>query len=564
MLIRLEINNFAVISESVFEPGKGLNVISGETGAGKSLLIDAIDLILGSKASRNLIRTGEDFAYVEAVFDISGVRDQGFYDILKDSGIETEDDILVVSRKVSRDGKSIARINSRTVVLSVLKAISAFLVNIHGQHDTQAIFDESSHVGLLDSFAGSDIEPYRRSYQELLKKYKDIVIEIRNLSLQPGSRDGHKEYLEYAIKEITEAALSDDEEETLTELNRKYKQMESDLAILSEADELLSSEDGSGYTVADRIRTCASLMEKLALKDESYRDIAERLKALSEDSADLSSRVGDLASSSDYSKEKADEVTARLGLIYDLKSKYGCKDVAEINAFCNNARDELSNMKDSSKRIAELRKMRSLVEADLLKAAEDLTSKRRIAADDLSSRITEQLRDLEIPRAEFDVAFVRRSKDRFFASHGIDDVVFMFTANPGEEPKVLSSTASGGEASRIMLAIKCILSEADMIPTLIFDEIDTGVSGKAAHSIAGKLRLISSGHQVLCVTHTAQIAAAADSNYLISKEVVDEKTISRVTLLDREGKEKEVSRLLSGTDSVESVDLAKKLMEDFR
>ncbi|MCR5529962.1 MAG: DNA repair protein RecN [Saccharofermentans sp.] len=563
MLIRLEINNFAVISESVFEPKKGLNVISGETGAGKSLLIDAIGLILGSKASKNLIRTGEDFAYVEAVFDISEVKDQNFYDILKDSGIDTEDDILVVSRKVSRDGKSIARVNSRTVVLSVLKAISAFLVNIHGQHDTQAIFDESSHVGLLDSFAGSDIEPYERSYQELLKKYKDIVIEMRNLSLQPGARDGRKEYLEYAIKEISEASLSNDEEESLTELNRRYKQMESDLTVLGEADELLNSEDGSGYTVADRIRTCASLMEKLALKDESYKDIAERLKTLAEESADLSSGVGDLASSSDYSKDKADEVTSRLGLIYDLKSKYGCKDVAEINAFCNNARDELSNMKDSSKRIAELRKIRSTVEGDLLKAAEELTDKRRIAAADLSSKITEQLRDLEIPRAEFDVAFKRRSKDRFFASHGIDDVIFMFTANPGEEPKVLSSTASGGEASRIMLAIKCILSDADMIPTLIFDEIDTGVSGKAAHSIAGKLKLISSKHQVLCVTHTAQIAAAADSNFLISKKVVDEKTISEVSLLDKEGKEKEVSRLLSGTDSSESVDLAKKLVEDF-
>lgn len=563
MLTRLEIDNFAVISESVFEPGKGLNVISGETGAGKSLLIDAIDLILGSKASKNLIRTGEDYAYVEAVFDISGHKDQALTDILADSGIDVEDDTLVISRKVSRDGKSIARINQRTVVLSVLKAISAYLVNIHGQHDTQAIFDESSHVSLLDSFGKAKIEPYTKRYTELLKAYKDIVLEIRDLSLLPESKSGRKEYLEYAVKEISEANLDDEEEEKLTELNKKYKRIESDLTVLSEADEMLNQEDSSGYAVADRIRSCSALIEKLALKDESYKEISERLKALTEEAADLASSVNDMANSVDYSKEKADEVTSRLSLIYDLKSKYACASVADIKKFCSDAMDELENMKDSTKRLSELRKARAGAEADLLKAAEELTEVRREVADALSVKITEQLRDLEIPRAEFGVEFKRRSKDRFFASYGIDDVIFMFTANPGEEPKPLSSTASGGEASRIMLAVKCILSSADMIPTLIFDEIDTGVSGKAAGAIAGKLRMLSGDHQVLCVTHTAHIAAAADNNYLISKDVVEGKTISTVEHLDTSGKEKEVSRLLSGTDSAESVGLAKKLVEEF-
>ena len=563
MLTRLEIDNFAVISESVFEPGRGLNVISGETGAGKSLLIDAIDLILGSKASKNLIRTGEDYAYVEAVFDISEVKDQALKDILTDSGIEAEDDTLVISRKVSKDGKSIARINQRTVVLSVLKAISAYLVNIHGQHDTQAIFDESSHVSLLDSFGKAQIDPYTKRYTELLKAYKDIVLEIRDLSLLPESKNGRKEYLEYAVKEISEANLDDEEEEKLNELNKKYKRIEADLTVLTEADEMLNQEDSSGYAVADRIRSCSSLIEKLALKDESYKEISERLKALTEEAADLASSVNDMATSVDYSKEKADEVTSRLSLIYDLKSKYACASVADIKKFCLDAMDELENMKDSTKRLSELRKARTAAEADLLKAAEELTAKRREVAASLSEKITEQLRDLEIPRAEFAVNFKRRSKDRFFASYGIDDVSFMFTANPGEEPKPLSSTASGGEASRIMLAVKCILSSADMIPTLIFDEIDTGVSGKAAGAIAGKLRMLSKDHQVLCVTHTAHIAAASDNNYLISKDVVEGKTISSVEYLNKEGKEKEVSRLLSGTDSAESIGLAKKLVEEF-
>lgn len=563
MLTRLEINNFAVISESIFEPNEGLNVISGETGAGKSLLIDAIDLILGGKASKNLIRTGEDYAYVEAVFDISSIRDQSLDDILKDSGIDAEDGMLVISRKVQRDGKSIARINQRTVVLSVLKAISAYLVNIHGQHDTQAIFDESSHVALLDSFGKGRIEPYAVKYTELLKEYKSIVLQIRDLSLQPSSKNGRKEYLEYAIKEINDAAFADDEEEQLTELNRKFKRIESDLGLLTEADELLSGEDDSGYSVSDRIRSASVLCEKLASKDDSYRDIADKLKALAEESAELSSRVNDLATSVDYSKEKADEVTARLGLIYDLKAKYSCATLADVLKFARDAADELETMKDSSRKLAELRKVRSEAEGKLLDASEALTAIRKEVGEDLSSRIIEQLRDLEIPSAEFKVNFVRRSKDRFFASYGIDDVVFMFTANPGEEPKPLSSTASGGEASRIMLAVKCILSDADMIPTLIFDEIDTGVSGKAAGAIAGKLRMLSDNHQVLCVTHTAHIAAAADHNYLISKGVVEDKTVSSILKLDTAGKEKEVSRLLSGTTSAESVGLAKKLMEEF-
>ncbi len=563
MLTRLEINNFAVISESIFEPNEGLNVISGETGAGKSLLIDAIDLILGGKASKNLIRTGEDYAYVEAVFDISSIRDQSLDDILKDSGIDAEEGMLVISRKVQRDGKSIARINQRTVVLSVLKAISAYLVNIHGQHDTQAIFDESSHVALLDSFGKGRIEPYAVKYTELLKEYKSIVLQIRDLSLQPSSKNGRKEYLEYAIKEINDAAFADDEEEQLTELNRKFKRIESDLGLLTEADELLSGEDDSGYSVSDRIRSASVLCEKLASKDDSYRDIADKLKALAEESAELSSRVNDLATSVDYSKEKADEVTARLGLIYDLKAKYSCATLADVLKFARDAADELETMKDSSRKLAELRKVRSEAEGKLLDASEALTAIRKEVGEDLSSKIIEQLRDLEIPSAEFKVNFVRRSKDRFFASYGIDDVVFMFTANPGEEPKPLSSTASGGEASRIMLAVKCILSDADMIPTLIFDEIDTGVSGKAAGAIAGKLRMLSDNHQVLCVTHTAHIAAAADHNYLISKGVVEDKTVSSILKLDTAGKEKEVSRLLSGTTSAESVGLAKKLMEEF-
>ena len=563
MLIRLEINNFAVISGAVLEPGGGLNAISGETGAGKSLLIDAIDLILGGKASKNLIRTGEDTAYVEAVFDISGLDNSQLLEILNDSGIDIEDDQLIISRRISRDGKSIARVNGRTVVLAVLKAISAFLVNIHGQHDTQKIFDESSHVDLLDRFGGADLLPFISSYEKLLSKYKEIVLDIRRLSAMPGSMDARKEYLINAVKEISDASFAQDEEDKLTSENRRFKMLEKNASILSEADELINSEDGSGYNVIDRIKTCASSIEKLANNDDEYKDIADKLRSLLADAENVSAELSDIAQGSSFSQEQADAVTKRLGLLYDLKAKYSCTTVDELNSFRFKAEDELNDLKESGEMLAVLRKERAKAEAELLDAAERLTFERRKCAERLSVEITEQLKDLEMPRAKFSVDFIRRNKDRFFSAHGIDDIVFMFTANPGEDSKSLAATASGGEASRIMLAIKCILSYADTVPTLIFDEIDTGVSGKASAAIANKLHMLARDHQVLCVTHTSQIAAASDNNFLISKNSAEDSTSATVTRLDEEKKILEVSRLLSGTVSDESVDLAKKLVEEF-
>lgn len=563
MLIRLEIENFAVISHAVLEPENGLNVISGETGAGKSLLIDAIDLILGGKASKNLIRTGEDNAYVEAVFDISDSDSDQLREMLSDSGIDTSDDQLIISRRISRDGKSLARVNGRTVVLAVLKVISSFLVNIHGQHDTQKIFDESSHVEMLDSFGGDELRPYIDSYTALLSEYKEIVLDIRRLSAMPSSLEGRKEYLQFAIKEISDAGFYEGEEEELVTKNRSFKLLEKNASILSEADELINSDDSRGYNVIDRIRGCTTAFEKLLSSDDSYKEITDKLKSLLADAESISGDISDIASGSSYSREEADLITSRLGLLYDLKSKYSCNGISELNAFRYKAEDELNDLKESADLLVNLRKRRSEVESELLNAAEALTAQRRIYAVRLSEKISDQLHDLEMPKAVFGVDFVRRSKERFFSAHGIDDVIFVFTANPGEDSKSLASTASGGEASRIMLAVKCILSGADPVSTLIFDEIDTGVSGRASGAIANKLHMISQSHQVLCVTHTSQIAAAADHNFLIAKTSDKDSTKASVTCLDPESKIIEVSRLLSGSVSDESVDLAKKLVEEF-
>lgn len=563
MLKRLEINNFAVISHTVLEPESGFNVISGETGAGKSLLIDAIGLILGSKASKNLIRNDSDEAFVEAIFDISNIDNSDIKMLLDDSGISYEDDILIISRKISKDGKSIARINGRTVVLALLRTVSSYLVDIHGQHDTQKIFDDSTHVSMLDSYGGEDVLVKKQEYSVLLDEYKKIVLEIRRINTMPESIEKRKEYLEFAISEIRNSNFYDGEEEELNSKRKHYKNIEKNSQVLNEVNELLNGEDSSDYSVSDRLANAVRSLSRLKDSDSSYDSLYEKLDNISSLFDGISKEVSDSLNNTGYDSIDSQRVDDRLGLLYDLKSKYG-NTISEINNFAFSAEDELKNLSDNKVRLSELKSLRVSCEKKLIEAAEQLTMVRKKKAEELSEAISRELQDLEIPNSRFHVEFTRRSKERFFSSNGIDDVVFMFSANPGEPPRNLSNTASGGEASRIMLAIKNILSECDEVPTLVFDEIDTGVSGKSSLAIAKKLSSISTNHQVLCVTHTAQLAAASNVNFLISKNVSDGVTSTTVNKLSHDEKIQEVSRLLSGTSVSESLDLAKQLCDSFK
>ena len=555
MLTRLEINDFAVISHAVFEPQGGLNVISGETGAGKSLLIDAIGLILGSKASKNLIRTESDCAYVEAVFDIDESQDEELKAYLDGQGIDLSDGQIIISRKVSRDGKSIARINGRSVVLSVLKDVSSYLVNIHGQHDTQRIFDPSSHVVLLDSFGGEKIRELKDSYRKHLSEYKETVLEIRRITGLSDRSEARKDYLLYALGEIDNASLRPGEEEELNQRRKEIALIREEASVYAELDSLFNGDGTEGFRSS--LELIRHKTEKLADKD-----LHKRIESLFYDTAELSSDIASKVSKISYDPNEEQSIESRLGLIYDLKSKYGST-VEEVLGFYDNASKELEEITNGASVLAELKKKRAAAESETLKAAEALTDERKKTALILSDRIRKELSELEIPDARFEVSFRRRPKERFFGAEGIDDISFLFSANPGQELRDLSETASGGEASRIMLAIKAVLSEADKIPTLIFDEIDTGVSGKASLSIAYKLRAISGCHQVLCVTHTSQLAAAAEHNFLISKDIAGDTTSTVITALDADSREQEVSRLLSGTSSEESLTLAKKLIESF-
>ena len=561
MLVRLEIRDFAVISNIVFEPGKGLNVISGETGAGKSLIVDAIGLIMGAKASRNLIRTGSPSAFAEAVFDCSDLNDDEFRKILSDNGIEDDDGMLIVSRTVYDSGKSVARVNGTGVTNAVLKDISAMLVDIHGQHDTQAIFDESTHVKLLDRFAGEKCVKLHKEYVKSLQEFKDLVIRIKEISSSPDYLERRRDYLEFAVNEIESAGFKDGEEEELHDTKKKLSQNEVLFESLKNAGDLLNTETNYQSPVQSVNQASRELL-KASQNDESLKEIAERAQALALDLDALASDVDKVLSDRNYDEGLKERTEQRIGLLYELKAKYGAT-IADINKFATESKAELDAIAKNKDILQELKKQRTVKEKELLDLAEKLSSERKVCAKKLEKAIIKELSDLEMPDAIFEVSFVRREKAKFFSMSGIDDISFRFSANPGQQVRPLSAIVSGGEASRIMLAVKNVLSRVDLIPTLIFDEIDTGVSGKASLAIANKLKAIASDHQVLCVTHTAQIAAASDRGFVLTKKVAGGNTETVCTVLEGAGKTGEVSRLLSGSDSESSLRLAEDLIKSF-
>ena len=495
MLVRLEIRDFAVISNIVFEPGKGLNVISGETGAGKSLIVDAISLILGAKASRNLIRTGCSSCFAEAVFDCSSIKDNDFSQVLSDNGIEDDDGMLIISRTVYDSGKSVARVNGTGVTNSVLRAVSSMLVDIHGQHDTQAIFDENTHVKLLDRFAGGKCIELHNEYVKSLQEYKALVLRIKEISSSPDYLERRREYLEFAVNEIDTAAFKDGEEESLYGTKKKISQNEVLFTSLNNARSFLSS-DSSYQSPVQAVDQASRELMKAAQTDGSLNEIAERARALSLELDALSSDVDKVLSERDYDEGLKERTEQRIGLLYELKAKYGAT-IADINRFASDSKKELEAIEKNRDILQDLKKERTVKEKELLELAEDLSSERKKHALQLEKAITKELADLEMPNAVFEVSFARREKAKFFSLSGIDDISFRFSANPGQEVRPLSAIISGGEASRIMLAVKNVLSRVDLIPTLIFDEIDTGVSGKASLAIANKLKAIASAHQVL-------------------------------------------------------------------
>ena len=551
MLKSLEIENIAVIEKVSIDFEGGFNVLTGETGAGKSIIIDSINAVLGLRTSRDLVRTGASYALVIAEF--SPVS-KAVEDFLYQMDIEPEPDNLILQRRIGADGKSACRINGKPVTAGTMKMLGEMLVNIHGQHDSQKLLDAEKHYLYIDEQLGdSDIlERYHTSYAGLVKTLK----ELKSLKTDEQAKQRRVEQLRYEIDEIEKAAIEPGEKEKLL----KEKELIHSLASLTDAlqyAKLALSGDDETPGAEGLIQSALSKTEGAG--DTYLGEINASLAA----AADAVGRAGEEIRAKldtlDFSPERADQIEERLGIFYAFANRYG-KSEEEIAAYLENAKKELESIVYADKRKAQLESEFEQHKEQTYRLALELSEKRRKTAEAFEKRVENELWFLNMQSAQFKVNF----KDGPISKTGIDTIEFLISVNAGEALKPLSAVASGGELSRFMLAFGAVLGEKEAVPTLIFDEIDTGVSGRAAGKVGMKLKEVSKNAQVICVTHLAQIAAMASTHFLIHKQVAEGRTYTNVRPLDFEGRQYEIARIMGGMNINElMLENAKQLLKEF-
>lgn len=555
MLKELFIENLAVIKQVTIGFNNNLNVFTGETGAGKSILINGINAVLGQRTNKEIVRNGCQKASITGFFtDISDTTKAK----LSEYGIDYENDEITLSRDISADGKNIARINSRAVTVGVLKEIGETLINIHGQHDNQILLKPERHIDILDSFGelGGMLEDYKASFKEL----QDIARAINRMKSEKHKISEHIKYLNEIIEDIGELELQDDED---TNLEAEYKLMANSEKLyesLNNAIVLLSGDDESLGAIIAADNAAQSILQSVSFISE-LDELAKRLTSASIELDDITTEINHRLSAINLSAERMEYVSDRLEHINKLKRKYGPTLSDVINKY-NNAVSEIDQINLSSNDFEMLVEKKDKLLASVTNKAKKLSDKRTECAKRFINDVTQELKFLNMQDVTIDV-YHEKGK---LTITGMDSIEFLISANKGENPKPISKIASGGELSRIMLALKNVIADKDDIPTLIFDEIDTGVSGRAAQKIGIKLFEISTKRQVLCVTHLAQIAAMADNQLLIEKKVIDDETITQVRTLDIEGRKLEIARIIGGDNitqltiknASELIDMAEK------
>lgn len=538
MLRLLHIENIAVIEQADILFEDGFNVMTGETGAGKSIVIDAISAILGERAYRDMIRTGRDKASVRAVFD--RVPQLPWF---AENDIPYEDEITV-QREIFLDGKNLCRVNGMPISVGVLKKLGLQLINIHGQHDSAALFDENYHLSFLDGFACN--ESLLQSYGEKYRAMQKLRQEIERLSMDEGEKLRRMETLKYQIEEITRAELTPGEDETL-QARRKLVQNAEKLAdgLQDAATGLDGDEDSEGASAM--LAQAERALSKISRFDDSLSQLHELVSDLMYQVQDAAEQVKDQIYSLSYSADELEQIEERLDTIHRLSRKYGatCEDML---AYLERAKAELDEIEFADERMEQLQGKLRKAEAEAQQAAMELRQARKQASVGLTERVRKELADLDMKNVQFTCEFTETE----LSPIGADAVAFYMSANLGEALKPLNKVASGGELARIMLALKNVLAERDRVPTLIFDEVDTGVSGRAAQHVAEKLRSVSENKQVLCVTHLPQLAALADTHFQIAKDEHDGRTFTTVTPLDFEGRKRELARIIGGTNITET------------
>lgn len=540
MITNLHIKNIGIIDDLEISLNQGMNVLTGETGAGKTLIIDSLGIISGGRFSKEMIRKGENHSYVEI-------------SIYAPEDINSVDGNIIVTREIYANGRNMCKINGRLVTVAELKNFMSNYIEIHGQNDNQQLLDSRTHIQYLDSFVGDEIFELKKEYKEKYVRYNEIKRELRENYGDEKEKQRKLDLLRYQLNEIQEAKLKVGEEEKLDEKRNIFMNSEKIAKNLSEADMAI------GENTIDIIGTAIRALEKIEDIDKRYQETASSLREsyyqIQEISRDISSYLEDV----EFDEQEREEIETRLDTIYNLKRKYG-NNIEEILKYADEVDSEIKKIENVDEYNSKLKKEQQEIEKQMTEIAQKISEIRKKYAQNLNEKINQELIDLEMKNAKINVK-VDYKVNEFFED-GKDQVEIFIKTNIGENENELTKIASGGEMSRIMLAIKKVLAEVDKMPVLIFDEIDTGISGKAAKSVASKLKSISKNHQVLCISHLAAIAASADSNYFISKKVENERTFTNVKLLNEQEVLQEIARISSGEINEVTLQYANELRKN--
>ena len=555
MLKELSIKNFAIIEELTVEFLNGLTVLTGETGAGKSIIIDAVQLLAGGRGSQEFIRHGAKKAELEGLFTLS-YENHPAYEKCEDAGIEIEEGTLILRRDIYDSGKSICRVNGKLVPLSVLRDISSTLIDIHGQHESQELMDDKQHIHLLDQFAGEEIIPIKEQYEKQYEAYKTLKKELAAISVNKQQVAQKIDLYQFQIKEIDACKFQPNEEENLTEERRRLMNFNKIFECSNTAHEAILGESKG----LDWIGQAMTQLEDVVLVDESFKEYSDAVSNAFYNLQEAAFGIKNILDDLEFDPERLNEVEHRLALIQSMKRKYGST-LKEILVYRAKIGEELESLLNRDENIQKNEQQLIELRSELLKTASKLTAIRKKVGERLSNAIMQQLCELYMEKAKFSVHFELLSEEQF-DHNGIDKIVFYIATNVGEPPKPLTKIASGGELSRVMLALKTIFSTTNGITSIIFDEVDTGVSGRVAQAIAEKIAAISIHSQVLCISHLPQVAAMADHHYHIQKQEDTNRTFTSLTEIFGDERIDEISRIMSGTEVTElTFKHAKELIE---
>lgn len=551
LLINLHVKNLAIIDEIEIDFRKHLNIMTGETGAGKSIIIGSINIALGGKVPQDFIRKGADYGLVELVFQVS---EPGIQEVMERLELQMEDDLIILSRKIMR-GRSVCKVNGETVPVSVVRELSRYLIDIHGQHEHQSLLYKTKHLSILDQFAKQELAPHKSKIGKLYSSYQVLMEELNTSDTSEEERLREISFLEYELNEIEAAQLKEGEEE---ELESRYRKMSNMSQIMEGLSNVYSITSSSSESVSSLIGRAARATAKVNDLDPAMESFSEQIETIDNFVNDLNLEILHYMNSLNYDEEEFKELEERLDTIRRIKAKYG-NTVEKVMQYYNRAKTKLEKYQKFEEYQMELQGKLKAVEEQLEEHCQKVSDIRQKHAKHLSKNIYNALIDLNFLDVQFDIIF---KKMDHYTNNGFDDVEFYISTNPGEDLKPLGKVASGGELSRVMLAIKSVLADNDMVETLIFDEIDVGVSGRTAQKVSERLSFISQKHQVICITHLPQITAMADSHYIIEKKVKGTATVTNIRQLEQEDSVRELARILGGAVITDTVIQSAKEMKE--